>query len=130
MLTSPPGSWLDHHHAGVGLIDEKSGLSGESSRRPWDFSPYAKKFREEAGGAMYAMQWVPRLVRIIEDRELPLPMRLHAAYDRFGVAHLSHCMGGVLPPLKPGNRSPSKINPAKLAESLHEPVSTVSMANK
>src|ERR1017187_846422 len=26
MLTSPPGSWLDHHLAGVGLIDEKSGL--------------------------------------------------------------------------------------------------------
>jgi hypothetical protein len=114
----------------VGLIDEKSGLSGESSRRPWDFSPYAKKFREEAGGAMYAMQWIPRLERIIEDRELPIAMRINAAYDRFCNAHLSHCMVDGLPPLKPGDRSPSKINLAKLAEILHEPVSTVSMANK
>jgi hypothetical protein len=104
--------------------------SGESSRRPWDFSPYAKKFREEAGGDMYAMQWIPRLERIIEDRELPIAMRINAAYDRFCNAHLSHCMVDGLPPLKPGDRSPSKIKLAKLAEILHEPVSTVSMANK
>src|ERR1022692_4627666 len=66
--------------------------SAGGDRRPWDFSPRAKKYREEAGGGMYAMQWIPRLERIIEDRELPIAMRINAAYDRFCNAHLSHCM--------------------------------------
>ena len=100
------------------------------SRRQWDFSPLAKKYREEAGGAMYAMQWIPRLERIIHDRDLPIAMRVNAAYDRYCNANLSHCMKDGLPPMKPGDRVPNKIKQAKLVEILGEPASAVSIAVK
>jgi hypothetical protein len=61
----------------------------ESGRREWNFISDAKKYREEAGGAMYAMQWLPRLEKIMMDGELPLAMRFGAFLDLYCDGNLS-----------------------------------------
>jgi hypothetical protein len=90
----------------------------ESGRRDWNFNPHAKKYREQAGGAMYAMQWLPRLEKIMTDGELPLVMRFGAFLDLYCNGNLSHCAVDGMPQLEPSDRIPRKLSCTDVAALL------------